>query len=98
MLLNDKLLNLNNKNKQENNNNISPILLAIIANIEDLLAWIRVYQKLINKYEDTPTLSQPKKSCIKLLEVTNIIIVNVNNDKYEKNLILCGSYIIYSIE
>jgi hypothetical protein len=88
ILLNETLLYIYNINKQVNNNNTSPVLLAITANIDDLLACILVYQKLINKYEDIPTHSQPRNNCTILFEVTNIIIVKVNNDKYEKNLIL----------
>lgn len=49
MLLKHKLLYNIIKKTQENNNNISPILLAIIAKIDDLFACIRVYQKFINK-------------------------------------------------
>jgi hypothetical protein len=46
-----------------------------------LLANIRVYQKLINKYEHNPTPSHPINICIKLSAVTNIIINQVNKDK-----------------
>ena len=39
----------------------SPTLLTIIAFNAALLAWRRVNQKFINKYETKPTPSQPKK-------------------------------------
>ena len=48
-------------------------------------------QKPIKKYEQRPTPSQPKKSCKKLSEVTNINIAKVNKDKYAMNLVLWGS-------
>ena len=60
----------------------------IIPKTDDLLACILVYQKLINKYEDKPTHSQPKKSCINVFDVTNINIVKVKSERYAKNLIL----------
>ena len=63
------------------NNPISPNLFIIIAFIADLLAWILVYQKLINKYEHNPTPSHPIKSWIKLELDINIIIKKVNRDK-----------------
>jgi len=40
----------------------SAILLTTIAFNAAFVAFIRVYQKLINKYEHKPTPSQPKKS------------------------------------
>jgi hypothetical protein len=45
-----------------------------------LVAFKRVYQKLINKYEQTPTPSQPKKSCKKLSAETRETIKKVNNE------------------
>ena len=44
----------------------------------------RVYQKPISRYETRPTASQPKNSCRKLLDITSIIIENVNSEMYEK--------------
>ena len=41
----------------------SPILFTIIAFIAALFACIRVCQKLINKYDASPTPSQPKNNC-----------------------------------
>jgi hypothetical protein len=64
----------------------SPILLITIAFIADLFAWILVYQKFINKYEHNPTPSHPINNCNRLSPVTNIIMKNVNNDKYDINL------------
>ena len=40
----------------------------------------RLYQKPISRYETTPTASQPKKSCKKLLLMTSISIANVNSE------------------
>ena len=40
----------------------------------------RLYQKPISRYETTPTASQPKKSCMKLLLMTSISIENVNSE------------------
>src|SRR6185312_3027573 len=76
----------------------SPIRFIIIALIAALLAWIRVNQKLINKYEQSPTPSHPTNICNKLFAVTKINIKNVNNDKYDINRGKCGSCDIYSIE
>jgi hypothetical protein len=52
-----------------------------MALIAALFACTLVNQKLINKYEDKPTPSQPKKSCKKLFAVTRSSIKNVNRDK-----------------
>ncbi len=76
----------------------SPTRFTIIAFIAALLACIRVFQKLISKKEHKPTPSQPKNSCKKLLEVTNIIIKKVNKDMYDINLETCGSSDIYPHE
>jgi len=46
-----------------------------------LFASIRVYQKLISKKEHKPTPSQPMNNCIKLSEVTRIIIKKVNKER-----------------
>lgn len=62
------------------------------------VAFIRVYQKLIKRYEHKPTPSQPKKSCKKLSAVTNDTIKKVKNDIYDINLHRCGSDPIYSDE
>ena len=59
----------------------SPTLLTNIAFIADLPAWIRVYQKLINKKEAKPIPSQPRNIKTKLSAVTKISIKKVNNDK-----------------
>jgi hypothetical protein len=45
------------------NNPKSPTLFTNMAFIADLLACIRKYQKLINKYDRNPTPSQAKNSC-----------------------------------
>ena len=76
----------------------SPILLTIIAFRAALLACILVYQKLINKYEQIPTPSQPKNNNNKLSEVIKKAIKKVNSDKVPINLIKCGSFDIYSKE
>ena len=46
-----------------------------------LFASFFLYQNPIKRYEHNPTPSQPKNSCTKLLEDTNINIEKVNNDK-----------------
>jgi hypothetical protein len=56
-----------------------------MAFIAALLACIRVYQKLINKYEQRPTPSQPIKSCNRLFPETRINIKNVKKDRYDIN-------------
>ena len=76
----------------------SPTRLTSIALIADLLAWILVCQKLINKKEAKPIPSQPKNITIKLSAVTNNNIKPVNNDKYDINRIRCGSPFMYSVE
>ncbi len=40
----------------------------------------RVYQKPISRYDTTPTASQPKNSCMKLLDMTSISMENVNRE------------------
>jgi hypothetical protein len=64
----------------------SLIRLTTRALIADLFACIRVYQKLINKYEHNPTPSQPRNNSIKLFPVIKIIIKNVNSERYAINL------------
>ena len=76
----------------------SPIRFITIALKADLFAKIRCDQKLINKYEDNPTPSQPKNNWIKLPEVNKITIKKVNKDKYDRNFINHGSSNIYSVE
>jgi len=66
-------------------------LLTISALIADLFACIRVYQKLINKYEQSPTPSQPKKITPKLSDKIRINIKNVKSDRYAINFGRCGS-------
>ena len=66
----------------------SPTRLTINAFIAAELAESFLYQNPIKKYEQSPTPSQPKKSCKKLSDVTNISIANVNNDRYAINLVL----------
>ena len=62
------------------------------------MACILVNQKLINKYEETPTPSHPTNICKKLFAVTRISIKKVNKDKYDMNLGKCGSFSMYSVE
>jgi hypothetical protein len=59
----------------------SPTLFTIIALIADLLACNLVYQKLIKRYEHSPTPSQPINNCKILSAVTNISMKKVNSDK-----------------
>jgi len=80
------------------NNPKSPILFINIAFIAALFAKTLEYQKLISKYEDKPTPSQPINICMKLSAEINISIKNVNIDKYPINLLKQGSPYIYSIE
>ena len=66
----------------------SPIRLIKIAFKADLLACNLVYQKLISKYEDIPTSTQPRKNCNKLSENTKLTIAKVKKlillfDKFE---------------
>jgi len=56
--------------------------------------WIRVYQKLIRRYEHKPTPSQPKNNTKKLLAQIKINIKKVNKDKYARKRIKCGSCFI----
>lgn len=74
--------------------NTSAILFISMALIAALLANKRVSQKLISKYEHTPTPSQPKNNCKKLPALINTNIKKVNNDKYDKNFMRLGSCII----
>jgi hypothetical protein len=76
----------------------SPTRLTTIALRADLFAWIRVYQKLISKYDESPTPSQPRNIWIKFPAVNSIAIKNVKNDKYDMNRIRCGSSDMYSSE
>jgi len=72
---------LPNDHKIANNptvKNVSPTLLVKKAERELWFAAILVNQKLTNKYEQTPTPSQPTNISKKLLAVTSIIIINVN--------------------
>ena len=50
---------------------------TITALIADLLACKRVNQKLINKYDDNPTPSQPKNNCKKLIKYEYLQIYRV---------------------
>jgi hypothetical protein len=52
-----------------------------MALIDDLLAWIRVCQKPINKKEARPIPSHPKNMTKKLSAVTKTSINAVNSDK-----------------
>jgi|TARA_B100001250_G_scaffold413773_1_gene449029 hypothetical protein len=63
----------------------SPTRLTSIAFIADLLACIRVCQKLINKYEAKPIPSHPKNMTIKLSAATKNNINPVNNERYDIN-------------
>jgi len=76
----------------------SPILFNNIALIAALLAWTRVNQKLIKRYDVTPTPSQPTNICKKLFAVTKTNIKKVNNERYDINRARCGSFSIYSVE
>jgi hypothetical protein len=62
-----------------------------MAFIADLLACIRVCQKLISKNDAKPIPSQPKNMTIKLSPETKKIIKPVNNDKYDIKRPWCGS-------
>jgi hypothetical protein len=59
----------------------SPTLFVKKADMELWFAAILVNQKLTNRYEQTPTPSQPTNINKKLLAVTSIIIINVNKLK-----------------
>ena len=76
----------------------SPTRLTSIALIADLLAWILVCQKLINKNEAKPIPSQPKNITKKLSAVTKTSIQPVKSDKYDIKRPWWGSPDIYSIE
>jgi len=69
----------------------SAILLTTKALIAALFACKRVYQKLIKRYEQSPTPSHPRNKMTKLSPVTNINIKKVNNDKYDIKRGKCGS-------
>jgi hypothetical protein len=71
-----------------NKKKTSAIRFISIAFTAAFTAKILVYQKLINKKEQTPTPSQPIKSCKKLSAVTKTNIKNVNKDKKLKNLVI----------
>ena len=58
----------------------SPMRFIIKAFFAALLNAVFLNQKPINKYETTPTASQPKNSCKKLLDITNISIEKVNKE------------------
>lgn len=72
----------------------SAILFISIALKAALFAAILVNQKFINRYEQSPTPSQPTNNCNKLFEVTKINIKNVNKDKNDKNLGKYGSWLM----
>ena len=76
---------------------MSPTLFTAIACIAALFACILVYQKFINKYEHNPTPSHPINNCITFSPVTNTIMKNVNSDKYDMNLGMCGSPAMYPV-
>lgn len=57
----------------------------------DLFANNLVYQKLIKKYEHTPTPSQPKNNKTKLSEQTKIAINTVNKERVPIKRIKWGS-------
>jgi hypothetical protein len=65
----------------------SPNLFIIIALSEDLFASLLVNQKLINRYDDKPTPSQPINIWTTLPLVTSNIIKKVNRFKKDMNLI-----------
>jgi hypothetical protein len=69
----------------------SAIRLTTKALIAALFAWRRVYQKLIKRYEQIPTPSQPRNNIIKLSPVTNINIKKVNKERYAIKRGKCGS-------
>src|SRR3546814_8285868 len=45
----------------------------------------RLNQKPISRYDTSPTASQPKNSCRKLLDITSISIENVNRLRTEEH-------------
>lgn len=79
-------------------NDRSPILFTNIARMEALLAWQRVNQKFMSRYEQIPTPSQAKKICSGFDENTRSIIKNVNRPEQLQYLGRCGSVDIYSNE
>jgi len=44
------------------------------------IALGRVYQKPINRYDTSPTASQPKNSCMKLFAMTSMSMEKVNSE------------------
>jgi len=84
-------LNFHNKNNIPIIKKTSAILFITIAFIAPLFAAIRLYQKLINKYEHTPTPSHPTNNCKKLSAVTSTTMKKVKKPKKLKNLIIKGS-------
>ena len=84
--------------KKANKIKKSPTLFTSIAFIADLFACARVNQKLIKRYDETPTPSHPTNICKKLFDVTKTSMKKVNKDKYDINLGKCGSCSIYSVE
>jgi len=69
----------------------SPILFIKKAFVAAFPACIRVYQKLINKYELSPTPSHPKNKTNKLLAGTKTSIKNVNNERNDIKRVKKGS-------
>jgi predicted helicase len=69
----------------------SPTRFTNIALIEALDAWRRVDQKLMRRYEATPTPSQPKKVCKRLSAVTRVNIKKVKMERYAINRGIWGS-------
>jgi len=65
----------------ENIRKISAILFINIALTAALFARIRVYQKLMSKYEHNPTPSHPINMVTKLSLMTKKIIKQVKSDK-----------------
>ena len=80
------ILNTKKINKIPNVKAKSATLFTTKALIAALFAWSRVFQKLINKYEQRPTPSQPRNNITKLSPKTSKSIKKVNNERYEKNL------------
>ena len=58
----------------------SPTRLTMNAFMLAKIAVGRVNQKPISRYDTSPTASQPKKSCRKLLLMTSMSIENVNSE------------------
>ena len=59
----------------------SPTLFTINAFIAALFADSFLYQNPINKYEQSPTPSQPKNNCKKLSDTTSTSIEKVKSDR-----------------